>query len=78
MCQLLKTSILALNANERPQLDVEGTLEVTGHLGDVMKESMRCAHTVAKSVLAEKFPDNDFLERGHIHVHVPEVELIFF
>uniref|UniRef100_A0A914Z1S4 Lon protease homolog, mitochondrial n=1 Tax=Panagrolaimus superbus TaxID=310955 RepID=A0A914Z1S4_9BILA len=50
----------------------EGNLEATGHLGDVMKESMRTAYTVAKNVLMKKCPDNEFLELAHIHVHVPE------
>lgn len=50
-----------------------GSLEATGHLGDVMKESMRTAYTVAKNVLMKRVPDNEFLEMAHIHVHVPEV-----
>jgi Lon-like ATP-dependent protease len=50
----------------------EGSLEATGHLGDVMKESMRTAYTVAKNVLMKKCPDNEFLELAHVHVHVPE------
>jgi len=50
-----------------------GHLQVTGHLGDVMKESAQIAHTVAKTYLAQADPDNDFLQRAHIHVHVPEV-----
>lgn len=54
-----------------------GSLEATGHLGDVMKESMRIAYTVAKNILRNRFPDNDFLDKAHIHVHVPEVCLIF-
>ncbi|VDM19103.1 unnamed protein product [Wuchereria bancrofti] len=49
-----------------------GSLETTGHLGDVMKESMRIAYTVAKNILRNHFPDNDFLDKAHIHVHVPE------
>ncbi|VDK74564.1 unnamed protein product [Litomosoides sigmodontis] len=49
-----------------------GSLEATGHLGDVMKESMRIAYTVAKNILRNRFPDNDFLDKAHIHVHVPE------
>uniref|UniRef100_A0A915PSC6 Lon protease homolog, mitochondrial n=1 Tax=Setaria digitata TaxID=48799 RepID=A0A915PSC6_9BILA len=49
-----------------------GSLETTGHLGDVMKESMRIAYTVAKNILRKHFPDNDFLDKAHIHVHVPE------
>jgi len=56
---------------QQPQFP-DGSLEATGHLGDVMKESMKAAYTVAKNILAKKDPDNDFLEKAHIHVHVPE------
>ena len=51
----------------------EGSIEVTGNLGDVMKESVRTALTVAKGVLAHEQPDNHSLHNAHIHVHVPEV-----
>uniref|UniRef100_A0A914ZSH4 Lon protease homolog, mitochondrial n=1 Tax=Parascaris univalens TaxID=6257 RepID=A0A914ZSH4_PARUN len=50
----------------------DGSLETTGHLGDVMKESMRTAYTVARNLLTRRCPEVDFLERAHIHVHVPE------
>ena len=50
-----------------------GNLHVTGHLGDVMKESAQIAHTVAKTFLSQVDPQNDFLQKAHIHVHVPEV-----
>uniref|UniRef100_A0A1I7RL37 Lon protease homolog, mitochondrial n=1 Tax=Bursaphelenchus xylophilus TaxID=6326 RepID=A0A1I7RL37_BURXY len=50
----------------------EGSLEATGHLGDVMKESMKTAYTVAKNQMLKKFPENMLLEQAHIHVHVPE------
>ena len=58
----------------------QGSLEATGHLGDVMKESMRTAYTVAKNVLGRRDPNNEFLEQAHIHVHVPEVffQILFF
>ncbi|XP_069360316.1 lon protease homolog, mitochondrial [Maniola hyperantus] len=49
-----------------------GTMELTGHLGDVMKESARIALTVARNYLAEHYPDNSFLNTSHIHLHVPE------
>ncbi len=49
------------------------SMELTGHLGDVMKESAAIAYTFAKSFLAQKFPDNNFLQKAQIHVHVPEV-----
>jgi len=50
-----------------------GHLHVTGHLGDVMKESAQIAHTVAKTYLTQLDAHNDFLQKAHIHVHVPEV-----
>ena len=51
----------------------QGSIELTGQLGDVMKESARIAHTFAKSFMMEKVPDNDYLQNAHIHLHVPEV-----
>ncbi|CAD6184333.1 unnamed protein product [Caenorhabditis auriculariae] len=50
----------------------EGTIEATGNLGDVMKESVRAALTVAKSTLARVEPDKKFFDKSHIHIHVPE------
>ncbi|CAH0725101.1 unnamed protein product, partial [Brenthis ino] len=50
----------------------QGSLELTGHLGDVMKESARIALTVARNFLAEHYPDNQFLNTSHLHLHVPE------
>ncbi|KAL7992866.1 hypothetical protein Chor_017122 [Crotalus horridus] len=50
----------------------DGTLEMTGQLGDVMKESAKIAYTFARAFLMEKMPTNDFLMTSHIHVHVPE------
>uniref|UniRef100_A0A0N4ZID6 Lon protease homolog, mitochondrial n=1 Tax=Parastrongyloides trichosuri TaxID=131310 RepID=A0A0N4ZID6_PARTI len=50
----------------------EGSVEVTGHLGDVMKESVRISHTVAKNFMMKIDPQNNFLDKAHLHVHVPE------
>ncbi|XP_040896960.1 lon protease homolog, mitochondrial [Toxotes jaculatrix] len=50
----------------------EGTLEVTGQLGDVMKESAKIASTFARAFLMTKEPDNHFLVNSHLHLHVPE------
>ncbi len=50
-----------------------GNLTVTGRLGDVMKESVQIAYTYAKSYLIKRDPANRFLNKAHIHVHVPEV-----
>lgn len=51
----------------------EGSLELTGHLGEVMKESARIALTVARSFMAQNDPSNNYLTRGHLHLHIPEV-----
>lgn len=51
----------------------DGSLEVTGQLGDVMKESAKIAYTFARAFLMQKYPNNDFLVSSHIHLHVPEV-----
>jgi Lon-like ATP-dependent protease len=53
--------------------DGQGTLTLTGHLGDVMKESAQIAYTFARSFLVEHSSDNHVLQRAHIHLHVPEV-----
>lgn len=50
----------------------EGTLQLTGHLGDVMKESANIALTVARGFLKELEPSNSYLETNHLHLHVPE------
>ncbi|KAF7399688.1 hypothetical protein HZH68_008280 [Vespula germanica] len=51
---------------------MEGTCESTGHLGEVMKESIHIAMTVAKNFLKNVDPSNTFLYDSHIHLHVPE------
>lgn len=48
------------------------SLEITGNLKPVMKESSSIAYSFAKSLMAREFPDNHFLEKAKIHVHVPE------
>ncbi|KAK7889141.1 hypothetical protein WMY93_024701 [Mugilogobius chulae] len=50
----------------------EGSLEVTGQLGDVMKESAKIASTFARAFLMKQEPQNDFLISSHLHLHVPE------
>ncbi|OIW31774.1 ATP-dependent protease La [Coniochaeta ligniaria NRRL 30616] len=49
-----------------------GTLDITGNLKTVMKESSTIAYSYAKALMAKKFPQNHFFDRAHIHVHVPE------
>lgn len=50
----------------------DGSLELTGQLGDVMKESARIAYTFARSFLVNEMPDSNFLSKAHLHLHVPE------
>ncbi|CAG9857701.1 unnamed protein product [Phyllotreta striolata] len=52
--------------------DNEGSLELTGHLGEVMKESAKIALTVARNYLQKQDPSNKFLYHSHLHLHVPE------
>ncbi|XP_024081495.1 lon protease homolog, mitochondrial-like isoform X1 [Cimex lectularius] len=58
---------------DKPEHKSDGSLELTGHLGDVMKESARIALTVAKNYLLQVDPTNRFLLTNHIHLHIPEV-----
>ncbi|XP_040273691.1 lon protease homolog, mitochondrial [Bufo bufo] len=68
-------STLFIETSLRCPLDKEnkdGSLEVTGQLGDVMKESAKIAYTFARAFLMKIHPDNGFLVTSHIHLHVPE------
>ncbi|EON96348.1 putative atp-dependent protease la protein [Phaeoacremonium minimum UCRPA7] len=48
------------------------SLEITGNLKTVMKESSTIAYSFAKSLMAKEFPNNHFFDKAKIHVHVPE------
>ncbi|XP_064608395.1 lon protease homolog, mitochondrial-like [Liolophura sinensis] len=55
-----------------PKSSESGTIEITGNLGAVMKESVHLAYTFAKSYLIERDPSNSFLQKAQLHLHVPE------
>jgi len=53
-------------------MDGTGNLELTGQLGDVMKESAKAAVSFVRSNCS-KFPiDCEFYKNSDIHIHVPE------
>lgn len=63
--ELLKVETLCMNGN--------GKIELTGTLGDVMKESARAAISLIRAN-AELFgiEDKDFYSKNDIHIHLPE------
>ncbi|KAK4337807.1 hypothetical protein RND71_042294 [Anisodus tanguticus] len=64
-------STLYIETSLVEQGDGKGALNVTGQLGDVMKESAQIAHTVARIILQDKEPDNQFFANSKLHLHVP-------
>ncbi|MBO5845015.1 MAG: endopeptidase La, partial [Clostridia bacterium] len=61
---MLKVEVLSLEG--------DGKIEVTGSLGDVMKESAKIAVSYVRSIAAEYGIDPDFYKKRDLHIHFPE------
>ena len=53
-------------------LEGKGNIEITGSLGDVMKESAKLAVSYARSVSEKYGIDKEFYKNRDIHIHAPE------
>lgn len=53
-------------------MDGSGELELTGQLGDVMKESAKAAMTYIRSSASKLGVPADFHEKKDVHIHIPE------
>ena len=49
-----------------------GKIELTGSLGDVMKESAHAAYTCVRTMADKLSIDGSFYKDKDIHIHVPE------
>ena len=56
---------------EASRMQGSGSLTLTGHLGDVMKESARAALSWLRSSAGRYGIDSDFYKTAEIHLHVP-------
>jgi ATP-dependent Lon protease len=56
---------------EASRMQGSGSLTLTGHLGDVMKESARAALSWFRAHASQYQVDPDFFKTSEIHIHVP-------
>lgn len=61
---LLKVEVVVMEGN--------GKIELTGSLGDVMKESAKIAHSYVRTIASSYGIDTDFYKNRDIHIHFPE------
>jgi ATP-dependent Lon protease len=57
---------------ETTKMPGRGNIEITGQLGDVMKESAKAALSYVKSHYSELGVDIDALKEQDLHIHVPQ------
>jgi len=53
-------------------MDGTGDIELTGQLGDVMKESAKAAISYIRSNASKLGIDSDFHNKKDLHIHIPE------
>jgi ATP-dependent Lon protease len=56
---------------ETSRMPGKGSIQITGQLGDVMKESASAAMTYVRSHSDELGIDPKFLEQSDVHIHIP-------
>jgi ATP-dependent Lon protease len=61
---LLKVEVAAMEGN--------GKIELTGSLGDVMKESAKIAHSYVRTIASEYNINKEFYKNTDVHIHFPE------
>jgi ATP-dependent Lon protease len=57
---------------ESTKMRGKGNLTLTGHLGDVMKESAQAALSYIRGKAGDFGITEDFFEKNDLHVHVPQ------
>ncbi len=57
---------------EAAVMDGTGKIELTGSLGDVMKESAQIAHSYVRTVASDYGIEKEFYKNKDLHIHFPE------
>jgi Lon-like ATP-dependent protease len=56
----------------KDQFTKGNSIQISGSVGDVMRESAQLSHTFAKHFLRAQKGENKFFEENAVHLHVPE------